>query len=508
MRSSAMRLLDRNLAALRLAVSIGTIVIALGAAGSAFAGHGGGGHGGGGGGHGGGSGWDGGGGHGWGGGGVSHFSAGHVNAAHFAGSRGHWASHAASAHASHNWSRSHGNYSHVTRNNLHATHTAGINSNTKNNGKLNHTNLNHANALATNQGKNLNSHVTPLKHAADPHNFGVRRAYANKAAFQPFWHDGWHNAWWHRNNFFHLGWIGPWFWPFAFGDFFYVALWPWDYWYYDPFWAYGYGDIYQAVFFPYGYEDYVQGPRAPERMARLKQGIVAGCNEEAGEVTGWPIDQIQAALAPDQRQSQLLDDLGNAVVKAGDEIRSHCQADIAFTPTGRLDQMHDRVASLVDGVNTVSPALSGFYDSLSDEQKARFDHIAPHASHRGPPPQRDLTTLNVQAQCDAGMMAWPTDQIDRVVRPDEAQRSKLQALQSAAAQAADTIKAACPTEMPNTPPARIAAVGRRLQAILTGVETMRPALAAFYNSLSDDHKARFNSMGRQLFAQSAGTSSE
>src|SRR6516164_3463170 len=320
MRSSAMRLLDRNLAALRLAVSIGTIVIALGAAGSAFAGHGGGGHGGGGG-------WGGGGGHGWGGGGVSHFSAGHVNATHFAGSRGHWASHAASAHASHNWSRSHGNYSHVTRNNLHATHTAGINSNTKNNGKLNHTNLNHANALATNQGKNLNSHVTPLKHAAD-------------------------------------------------------------------------------------------------------------------------------------------------------------------------------------GVNTVSPALSGFYDSLSDEQKARFDHIAPHASHRGPPPQRDLTTLNVQAQCDAGMMAWPTDQIDRVVRPDEAQRSKLQALQSAAAQAADTIKAACPTEMPNTPPARIAAVGRRLQAILTGVETMRPALAAFYNSLSDDHKARFNSMGRQLFAQSAGTSSE
>ena len=292
------------------------------------------------------------------------------------------------------------------RNNRHATHTAGINSNTTNNGKLNHTNLNHANALTTNQGKNLNSHVTPLNHAADPHNFGVRRAFANRAAFQPFWNDGWHNAWWHRNNFFHLGWIGPWFWPFAFGDVFYVALWPWDYWYYDPFWAYGYGDIYQAVFFPYGYEDYVQGPRAPERMAQLKQGIVAGCNEEAGEVTGWPIDQIQAALEPDQRQSQLLDDLGNAVVKASDEIRSHCQADIAFTPTGRLDQMHDRVASLVDSVNTVSPALSGFYDSLSDEQKARFNHIAPHASRRGQSPQRDLTTLNVKAQCDAGMMAW------------------------------------------------------------------------------------------------------
>ena len=100
------------------------------------------------------------------------------------------------------------------------------------------------------------------------------------------------------------------------------------------------------------------------------------------------------------------------------------------------------------------------------------------------------------------MMAWPTDRIDRVVRPDDAQRDKLQALQSAASQAADTIKAACPTEVPATPPARLAAVGQRLQAMLRGVETIQPALSDFYNSLSDDQRASFNSMGRQLFAQS------
>ena len=38
----------------------------------------------------------------------------------------------------------------------------------------------------------------------------------------------------------------------------------------------------------------------------------------------------------------------------------------------------------------------------------------------------------------------------------------------------------------------------RLQA----VETVQPALANFYSSLSDDQKARFDGMGRQLFAQS------
>ncbi len=81
----------------------------------------------------------------------------------------------------------------------------------------------------------------------------------------------------------------------------------------------------------------------------------------------------------------------------------------------------------------------------------------------------------------------------------------MQNLTSAASQAADTFKAACPNDVPPTPPARLVAVGQRLSAMLRGVETMQPALADFYNSLSDDQKARFNSMGRQLSAQNART---
>jgi hypothetical protein len=98
-------------------------------------------------------------------------------------------------------------------------------------------------------------------------------------------------------------------------------------------------------------------------------------------------------------------------------------------------------------------------------------------------------------------MAWPTDRIDSAMHPTDAQRAKLDALHSALAQANDAIKAACPSQAPATPPDRLAAVGRRLQAMLQGVETVQPALADFYGSLSDDQKARFNTMGRQLFAQ-------
>jgi hypothetical protein len=381
--------------------------------------------------------------------------------------------------------------------------------------------FNHANNGSIGHAQVTPSHVTPLAvhplatgahpfaagvHPAaraaafhsDPRSFAEHRHLAGDPAFRPFWNHGWHP---HH----HLGWIGPLFWPYAYGDVFYSALWPDDYDDADPFWAYGYGDVYSAIFSPYSYDDYVSGPSASAKMAALTQGIAQSCSDEAAEVTGWPVDQIQAAVEPSQQQSTLLDDLGNALVKASDEVKSNCPTTVAFTPRERLDQMRQRLQALADAVNIVSPPLEKFYGSLSDEQKARFNAIAPPASKQASHTQQtsQQTSPNPQAECsaNASALAWPTDQIDRVVKPDDAQRAKLVALQSAASQASDTIKAACPSEMPATPPERLTAAGNRLNAMLRAVETVRPALADFYNSLNDDQKARFNGMGKQLFAQ-------
>ena len=258
-----------------------------------------------------------------------------------------------------------------------------------------------------------------------------------------------------------------------------------------------------SIFSPYDYAEYVQGPGAPARMASLTEGMAQSCTDEAAEVTGWPINKIQDAVQPNPQQSALLDDLGNAIVKASDEIKSNCPTSVAFTPTDRLAQMQQRLQGLVDAVNVVSPPMATFYNSLSDEQKARFNDIAPPS----PPPNEQAAqgqgaaAPSLAAQCNANVMAWPGDQIDQAVKPDDAQRAKLQALQSALAQAGDSIKAACPSEMPATPPDRLAAIGKRLQAMLQGVATVQPALADFYNSLSDEQKARFNTMGKQLFAE-------
>jgi LTXXQ motif family protein len=324
--------------------------------------------------------------------------------------------------------------------------------------------------------------------------FAANRHFAGAGAFHPFLNRGWH---WHN----HLGWVGPLFWPFAYGDFFYYALWPGDYYDVDPFWVYGYGDIYEGIFSPYVYDDYVRGPDAPARMTALTQSMVQSCGDEATEVTGWPINQISDAVQPNPQQSALLDDLGNAVVKAGDVIRSHCPTNVSFTPTGRLDTMQQRLQGLVQAVNLVSEPLSKFYDSLSDEQKARFNSIKP-ATDKGTAASASAANATTpRSDCDASVMAWPTEQIDQAVQPNDAQRVKLDALKSAAANGADIIKAACPSETPSTPPARLAAAGKHLQAMLQAVDEIRPPLHDFYNSLSDNQKARFNTMGKQLFAQ-------
>ena len=57
------------------------------------------------------------------------------------------------------------------------------------------------------------------------------------------------------------------------------------------------------------------------------------------------------------------------------------------------------------------------------------------------------------------------------------------------------LKASCAAGDALTPPGRLAAVGKRLDAMLDAVKTVRSALNEFYASLSDEQKARFEAIG-------------
>jgi len=84
------------------------------------------------------------------------------------------------------------------------------------------------------------------------------------------------------------------------------------------------------------------------------------------------------------------------------------------------------------------------------------------------------------------------DEIQELAHPTDQQRAALDELGNASVQAAQTVKAACPTDVSPTAIGQIDAVQQRVQAMLKAVQVVGPALAKFYNVLSDEQKAHLN----------------
>src|SRR3954469_20910730 len=121
-------------------------------------------------------------------------------------------------------------------------------------------------------------------------------------------------------------------------------------------------------------------------------------------------------------------------------------------------------------------------------------------NQRGNSNRRRITTDTVAQPCamaPPGLTEWPNAEIEQRVHPTDAQRASLVALQDAAAKAADMLKASCQPDSALTPPARLTAIGKRLDVMLQAVKTVRTALTDFYGALSDEQKAQFESIGRQ-----------
>ena len=298
-----------------------------------------------------------------------------------------------------------------------------------------------------------------------------------------------------------VGWVGPVFWPYAEYDVVDYALWPYDY---GPLvYAYGADEIYDGIFWPYAADeqDRYVGSRAARRHAGGRYAtprhhtaatsfarICSG--ESASGIADWPIRQIDETVQPTAEQRPLLDELAAATAKAAETIKAACPRQTPSTPTGRLAVMESRLTAMRAAVDIVRPALAKFYQALDDEQKARFNAMGKPADGEDP-----SALARACAEQASGMPQWPTEQIVRTLRLTDVQRAKLDDVQAAAALAADRLKASCPTEIPATPPGRVDAIAQRLDALLQAVTSVRERLETFYAALSDEQKARFNTMG-------------
>ena len=216
------------------------------------------------------------------------------------------------------------------------------------------------------------------------------------------------------------------------------------------------------------------------------------CTSQASEFTDWPIERITEVVQPTDAQRALLDELRVANAKAIGILQGACPNDLPSIPTGRLAAMENRLQVMLAAVQTVRPALDHLYQSLSDEQKARFNAVGTASDAGAGQDQRNLTTLCDQRTPEVTDL--PIDRIAQAVRPTSAQQASLDELKDASLKAAKGLKANCPSYQALTPTGRVEAMEKRLDATLAAVKTVQPALTNFYNGLSDEQKARFNAL--------------
>ena len=93
-----------------------------------------------------------------------------------------------------------------------------------------------------------------------------------------------------------------------------------------------------------------------------------------------------------------------------------------------------------------------------------------------------------------GVSNLPIQSLEKIIDSSEDQRSALQDLKTASANASAILSQSCSSETPLTPVARLDSMLRRLQAMQQADEAVRGPLVRFYGLLSTDQQARLNAL--------------
>ena len=142
----------------------------------------------------------------------------------------------------------------------------------------------------------------------------------------------------------------------------------------------------------------------------------------------------------------------------------------------------------------VRPALEKFYNSLSDEQQARFNALGPNIGERSQPQPEANAQSDTCGEPKSNLTQLPIERIETVIRPAGTQKEVLDRLREATEKAVQGLQAPCPDNVPLTPVGRLEAMEKRLEAMMQAANLVQPALDEFYAALSSEQKARFNTL--------------
>jgi hypothetical protein len=222
-----------------------------------------------------------------------------------------------------------------------------------------------------------------------------------------------------------------------------------------------------------------------DALAETNPETLQRCTGLAPGVINLPIDQIRLTVHPTTDQEAALDELSAASSQASHVVKSSCPTSAPLIPVGRLDAAKQRVDTTIKAIQIVRSPLERFYQALSDEQKQQFNAMG--GSTEG-------TASNLCGQQAGGFINLPVQRIEQVVQPTAQQQSAFDDLKRATQNASEQLQSSCPTAVANSPMARLDIFETQLKAMADAIQTVRPSLKNFYASLSDDQKARFNTM--------------
>ena len=312
-----------------------------------------------------------------------------------------------------------------------------------------------------------------------------------------------------------LGYVGPVSWPNAFEDVIGYIFWPREY--EQRLRNHGFGDIIAAVFRP------ARPPAPPPANKRgdsarsrtadagnaARTGMLGMCGGDAREPSEWPARQIEQTVQLDDAQRSKLADLRTAIVDAVVSIRGACRDEVGLAAPDRMMVVQATLWAVRDAAVLIRGPLQAFYDSFSDEQKAKFlvkdQPAAPATADARVERMRAATMarpelaarlansnidLSAIAACGETSLDWPSGEIDDVIKPDAAQRASLESLQNSLVEMGQFLALQCPRAGAETPMARLDAATDRLTAMIFAASTVNLALNDFYGLLTSEQKAR------------------
>jgi hypothetical protein len=118
----------------------------------------------------------------------------------------------------------------------------------------------------------------------------------------------------------------------------------------------------------------------PMRAATVRGGPLSGimaqfiddCEQQSAELKNFPADEIAQSVTLDDAQVSALKKAQAIASETAATLSETCPPAVSPNPADRLDMIERGIDGIEAAINVLLPALTAFYGSLNDEQKAQL----------------------------------------------------------------------------------------------------------------------------------------